>query len=45
MPKGIELNQLIEQLVAATDKDDILVAYKAWASQYDEDLKRKGYIA
>ncbi|MDB4223245.1 class I SAM-dependent methyltransferase [Granulosicoccus sp.] len=45
MPKGIELNQLIEQLVAATDKDDILIAYKAWASQYDEDLKRKGYIA
>jgi SAM-dependent methyltransferase len=45
MPKGIELDQLIKQLVAATEKDDILAAYKAWASHYDKDLKSKGYIA
>lgn len=45
MQKDYDVDELIQKLVTATEKDDILAAYKAWASEYDADLKRKGYIA
>ena len=45
MPIGTVLDDLIQTLVASTDKTEILAAYKAWSSEYDEDLNRKGYVA
>lgn len=40
-----ELDQLIQKLVNATNQQEKLDAYKAWATRYDDDLDRKGYIA
>lgn len=45
MDQKQKLNTIVNQLVSATDPDEVKRAYKNWADTYDNDLDSFGYVA
>jgi len=45
MDKNQKLDAIVNQLVGATDPDEVKSTYKAWADTYDGDLDSFGYVA
>ncbi len=45
MGKSEQLDAIINQLVHATDPEEIQAAYAAWADSYEQDLGFYGYLA
>ncbi len=45
MTQNQQLNSIVNQLVGATDPEEVKRLYKEWAASYDADLDSFGYVA